>query len=177
VRRGTTISGAGAARGGDDGDICAGSERNADMGGEVRDVARALLRAHGRRGVPDPVLLRSTLLASAHEIQRCTCFKQRCPEIPFWVFRSGYARALCEGAIRTGAFQGDDDQGQTICNYCNPYTRLSVRARASWRHFFEMPPYALPLHTVPTLLLGCSALRALSFLFAISWSVGVGLPW
>jgi hypothetical protein len=37
--------------------LCAGSERNADMGGGVRDVARTLLRAHGRRGVPDPVLL------------------------------------------------------------------------------------------------------------------------
>jgi hypothetical protein len=46
-----------AARDGDDCSICAGSERNDDMGGEVRDGARALLRAHGRRGVPDPVLL------------------------------------------------------------------------------------------------------------------------
>jgi hypothetical protein len=54
---GATLGGAGAARGGDGGGICAGSERNADMGGGVRDVARALLRAHGRRGVPDPVLL------------------------------------------------------------------------------------------------------------------------
>ncbi len=51
------LGGAGVARGGDGGGICAGSERNADMGGGVRDVARALLRAHGRRGVPDPVLL------------------------------------------------------------------------------------------------------------------------
>jgi hypothetical protein len=51
------LGGAGAARGGDGGGICAGSERNADMGGGVRDVARALLRAHRRRGVPDPVLL------------------------------------------------------------------------------------------------------------------------
>jgi hypothetical protein len=42
---------------------------------------------------------------------------------------------------------GDGDEGQTICNYCN--TRLDVRVRASWRHFFEMPPYALLLHSVP----------------------------
>jgi hypothetical protein len=34
-----------AARGGDCGGICAGSERNADTGGEVRDVARASSRA------------------------------------------------------------------------------------------------------------------------------------
>jgi hypothetical protein len=54
---GAMLGGAGSARGGDGGGICAGSERNADMGGGVRDVARALLRAHGRRGVPDPVLL------------------------------------------------------------------------------------------------------------------------
>ena len=44
---GATIGGAGAARGGDCGCICAGSECNTDMGGGVRDVARALLRAHG----------------------------------------------------------------------------------------------------------------------------------
>ena len=36
--------------------------------------------------------------------------------------------------MRSGAFQGDDDEGQTICNYCN--TRLDVRVRASWHHFF-----------------------------------------
>jgi hypothetical protein len=54
---GATLGGPVAARGGDGGGICAGSERNADMGGGVRDVARALLRAHGRRWVPDPVLL------------------------------------------------------------------------------------------------------------------------
>jgi len=41
---GAGIGRAVAARGGDGGGICAGSERNADMGGEVRDVARALLR-------------------------------------------------------------------------------------------------------------------------------------
>jgi hypothetical protein len=52
-----TIGGVGATRGGDGDCICTGSERNADMGGGVRDVARALLRAHGRPGVPDPVLL------------------------------------------------------------------------------------------------------------------------
>jgi hypothetical protein len=67
-------------------------------------------------------------------------------------FRSGYARARCEEAMRTGAFQGDGgmrghgvkeqcvfqgdgDEGQTICNYCN--TRLDVRVRASWSHFFS----------------------------------------
>jgi hypothetical protein len=76
---GAMLGGAVVARGGDGDCICAGSERNADMGGGVRDVvrallragsernadmgggvrdvARALLRAHGRRGVPDPVLL------------------------------------------------------------------------------------------------------------------------
>ena len=54
---GAMHGGVGAARGGDGGGICAGSEHNTDMGGGVRAVARALLRAHGRRGVPDPVLL------------------------------------------------------------------------------------------------------------------------
>ena len=45
----------------------------------------------------------------------------------FGVFRSVYARARCEGAMRTGAFEGDGDEGQTICNYFN--TRLDVRVR------------------------------------------------
>jgi hypothetical protein len=44
-----TIGGAVAARDGDCCGIGAGSERNTGMGGGVRDVARALLRAHGRR--------------------------------------------------------------------------------------------------------------------------------
>ena len=54
---GAMLGGAVAARGGDGVGICAGSERDTDMGGGARDVARALLRAHGRSGVPDPVLL------------------------------------------------------------------------------------------------------------------------
>ena len=42
------------ARGGDSGSTFSDSKRNTDMGGEVGDVARALLRAHGRRGFLSP---------------------------------------------------------------------------------------------------------------------------
>ena len=44
-----TLGGEVAARGGDGGGICASSERNTDMGGGVRDVVRALLRAGSER--------------------------------------------------------------------------------------------------------------------------------
>jgi hypothetical protein len=51
--------------------------------------------------------------------------------------------------MRSGAFQGDDDEGQTICNYCN--TRLDVRVRASWRHFFlPMPTQSAPATSTPS---------------------------
>ena len=64
-------------------------------------------------------------------------------------FRSGYARTRSEGAMRSGAFQGDDDEGQTICNYCN--TRLDVRVRASWSHFFfPVPTPSAPATLTPS---------------------------
>ena len=43
------LGGAGVARGGDSDGICAGSERNTDMDGGVRDVVRTLLRAGSER--------------------------------------------------------------------------------------------------------------------------------
>jgi len=62
--------------------------------------------------------------------------------------RWGYARARCEGAMRTGAFQGDGDEGQTICNYCN--TRLDVRVRALGAIFFPVPTPSAPATLTPS---------------------------
>jgi hypothetical protein len=158
---GAMLGGAGAARRGDGGGICAGSERNADMGDGVRDVARALLRhrhlvEYGTWHVRFCELTGGAeflipCYSEAHSGQaRTRSSGARTSSRGAPRFRLGYARARSEGARRTGAFQGDGDEDQTICNYYN--TRLDVRVQASWRHFFFSDAYTVRSCDIDTLL-------------------------
>jgi hypothetical protein len=48
--------------------------------------------------------------------------------------------------MRTGAFEGDGDEGQTICNYCN--TRLDVRVSGILAPFFFSGALRHPLGAI-----------------------------
>jgi hypothetical protein len=65
-------------------------------------------------------------------------------------FRPGYARARCEWAMRTGAFQGDGNEGQTICNYCSMNSARCKGSGILVPFFFSVPAQSAPATLTPS---------------------------
>jgi hypothetical protein len=108
---GAALGRAGAARGGDGGGICAGSERNADLVKNGTWHVR-FCKLTVDAGFPSPYYSEAHSGQARKRSSGARASSRGAPRV-----RSGDARARCEGAMRTGAFQGDGDEGQTICNY------------------------------------------------------------